>query len=83
MPQAPTSAEIRHLLGSYFNLVHGRKSKGKGMGKGKWTGVGIPLKNSTAAISELKQPTPPAGSKPGVILIGVYTGFREQVIYII
>jgi phosphatidylethanolamine-binding protein (PEBP) family uncharacterized protein len=47
-PQMPTAAQIRHFLGGDFHLD-------EKMGK---------LTNSTSAISEYLQPTPPAGSDP-------------------
>ncbi|KAI0315812.1 PEBP-like protein [Amylostereum chailletii] len=49
-PQDPTEAEIRHFLGGNFNL-----------GPIGEDGV-APLTNSTPALSEFLQPTPPAGS---------------------
>ena len=51
-PQAPTEAQIRHFLGGNFNL-----------GRTNSRGVQL-LSNSTPAISEFLQPTPPAGSDP-------------------
>jgi hypothetical protein len=47
-PQMPTIAQIRHFLGGDFHLD---EQTGK-------------LTNSTPAISEYLQPTPPAGSDP-------------------
>jgi len=49
MPQDPTEAEVRHFLGGNFLAA----SLNDGV---------RPLKNTTAAISPFKQPTPPAGS---------------------
>ncbi|KAI0316660.1 phosphatidylethanolamine-binding protein, partial [Amylostereum chailletii] len=49
-PQQPTNAQIRHFLGGDFTL-----------GPVGPDGV-APLTNSTPAISEFRQPTPPAGS---------------------
>ncbi|KAF5376833.1 hypothetical protein D9757_008895 [Collybiopsis confluens] len=46
-PQAPTNAEIRHFLGGNFVGSRGEPES---------------LTNSTPAISEFRQPTPPAGS---------------------
>lgn len=51
-PQAPTNAQIRHFLGGNFHPVSTRREQVKR------------LLNSTAAISEFRQPTPPAGSDP-------------------
>ena len=48
-PQAPTSAQIRHFLGGNFI-----RSPSKS----------FLLSNTTPAISEFRQPTPPAGSDP-------------------
>ncbi|PFH49637.1 hypothetical protein AMATHDRAFT_76088 [Amanita thiersii Skay4041] len=48
-PQEPTSAQIRHFLGGNF------------FGRSVRDGVEV-LRNSTPAISEFLQPTPPAGS---------------------
>jgi hypothetical protein len=48
-PQAPTSAQIRHFLGGNFI-----RSPSKS----------LLLSNTTPAISEFRQPTPPAGSDP-------------------
>ena len=49
-PQAPTLSQIRHFLGGNFHLVSGEDRQN--------------LVNSTAALSEFLQPTPPAGSDP-------------------
>ncbi|EIM81695.1 PEBP-like protein, partial [Stereum hirsutum FP-91666 SS1] len=51
-PQAPTSAEIRHFLGGNFELSNSSTD-----------GLSL-LSNTTTAISEFRQPTPPAGSDP-------------------
>ncbi|KIM44804.1 hypothetical protein M413DRAFT_25227 [Hebeloma cylindrosporum] len=48
-PQAPTSSQIRHFLGGNFIKSPGQSSL---------------LSNTTPAISEFRQPTPPAGSDP-------------------
>ena len=49
-PQTPTNAQIRHFLGGNFDLTRG---------------FGLePLRNATPAISQYRQPTPPAGSDP-------------------
>jgi len=48
-PQAPTSSQIRHFLGGNFI-----RSPSKS----------FLLSNTTPAISEFRQPTPPAGSDP-------------------
>ncbi|VDB91787.1 unnamed protein product [Peniophora sp. CBMAI 1063] len=50
-PQDPTSAQIRHFLGSNFTLAS--PSAGSDL---------APLVNNTPAISNFLQPTPPAGS---------------------
>ena len=51
-PQQPTSAQIRHFLGGNFAL-----------GTPDANGLSL-LSNSTPALSEFRQPTPPAGSDP-------------------
>ncbi|KAG6831325.1 hypothetical protein H0H92_011240 [Tricholoma furcatifolium] len=53
MPADPTEAEIRHFLGANFFAIDPRAGEG---------GVLQRLVNETAAISNFKQPTPPAGS---------------------
>ncbi|KZV66228.1 PEBP-like protein [Peniophora sp. CONT] len=50
-PQDPTSAQIRHFLGSNFTLAS--PPAGSDL---------APLVNSTPALSNFLQPTPPAGS---------------------
>jgi len=50
-PQNPTNAQIRHFLGGNFHLVAGSRDIRN-------------LVNSTAALSNFQQPTPPAGSDP-------------------
>ncbi|KAF9474314.1 hypothetical protein BDN70DRAFT_915354 [Pholiota conissans] len=52
-PQAPTSAQIRHFLGGNFFTGLNFKSLTPSL-----------LRNATPAISEFRQPTPPAGSDP-------------------
>jgi len=49
-PQNPTSAQIRHFLGGNFFL--------------KTPQDPLLLSNTTPAVSEFRQPTPPAGSDP-------------------
>jgi len=49
-PQNPTSAQIRHFLGGNFLR--------------KTPGDPLLLANTTPAISDFRQPTPPAGSDP-------------------
>ncbi|KLO17324.1 PEBP-like protein [Schizopora paradoxa] len=49
-PQDPTNAQIRHFLGGDFRL--------------SLFGSGLVFKNSTPAVTEFHQPTPPAGSDP-------------------
>ena len=51
-PQMPTNAQIRHFLGGNFNFA---SPAGSGP---------VLLTNSTPALSEFRQPTPPAGSDP-------------------
>lgn len=51
-PQDPTEAEIRHFLGGDFVL-----------GNPGADGLAL-LSNTTPAISNFLQPTPPAGSDP-------------------
>lgn len=51
-PQNPTSAQIRHFLGG--NLA---------LGASDANGLSL-FSNSTPALSEYRQPTPPAGSDP-------------------
>jgi len=53
-PQAPTNSQIRHFLGGNFKLAGPPSSRG----------VGTPLVNSTPALSEYRQPTPPNTSDP-------------------
>ncbi|KAF8958369.1 phosphatidylethanolamine-binding protein, partial [Flammula alnicola] len=48
-PQTPTSAQIRHFLGGNF-FFESRNS--------------LLLTNTTPALSQFRQPTPPAGSDP-------------------
>lgn len=54
-PQMPTVAQIRHFLGGNFKLER-RISEDR-------VGVAL-LTNSTPALTEFHQPTPPAGSDP-------------------
>ncbi|KAF5347002.1 hypothetical protein D9756_011027 [Leucocoprinus leucothites] len=64
-PQNPTSAEIRHFLGGNF-FVSGNSGL---------------LRNSTAAVSEFLQPTPPAGSDAHryvFLLFNQPDGFNDQ-----
>ncbi|KAH9479679.1 hypothetical protein JR316_0008274 [Psilocybe cubensis] len=49
-PQAPTLAQIRHFLGGNFVYKAPKES--------------VLLTNRTPAVSEFRQPTPPAGSDP-------------------
>ncbi|THH04117.1 hypothetical protein EW145_g5758 [Phellinidium pouzarii] len=68
-PQAPTNAQIRHFLGGNFALERPDAH-----------GVAL-LTNSTPALSEFKQPTPPAGSDPHryvFLLFEQSPGFNEQ-----
>ena len=51
-PQDPTSAQIRHFLGGNFKLD-----------RPDIRGLSL-LSNSTPALSNFLQPTPPAGSDP-------------------
>ncbi|KAI5121061.1 hypothetical protein M0805_008577 [Coniferiporia weirii] len=51
-PQMPTEAQIRHFLGGNFAL-----------GRPDARGLSL-LSNSTPALSDFLQPTPPAGSDP-------------------
>lgn len=51
-PQDPSEAEIRHFLGGNFEL-----------GTPDVNGFAL-LSNTTPALSEFLQPTPPAGSDP-------------------
>ena len=51
-PQDPTEAQIRHFLGGNFEL-----------GRTEPDGLAL-LSNSTPALSNFLQPTPPAGSDP-------------------
>ncbi|KAI0078222.1 PEBP-like protein [Panus rudis PR-1116 ss-1] len=70
-PQNPTSAQIRHFLGGDFHLVPTRGTNTE------------PLVNSTAAVSEFRQPTPPAGSDPHryvFLLFNQPAGFDQQTI---
>lgn len=53
-PQSPTNAQIRHFLGGNFKL----EPSGSNL-----LGPTI-LRNSTPAVTEFHQPTPPAGSDP-------------------
>ncbi|KAH8114695.1 PEBP-like protein [Phellopilus nigrolimitatus] len=69
IPQAPTEAEIRHFLGGNFALE--RPNAG---------GLSL-LANSTPALSEFLQPTPPAGSDPHryvFLLFEQSPGFNTQ-----
>ncbi|KAF8989101.1 phosphatidylethanolamine-binding protein [Cyathus striatus] len=52
-PQNPTNAQIRHFLGGNFVPAQ----------VGPLISTPL-LKNSTPAVSDFKQPTPPAGSDP-------------------
>ncbi|KAF8199075.1 PEBP-like protein [Pholiota molesta] len=66
-PQAPTSAQIRHFLGGNFFLESSRSP--------------TLLSNNTPAISEFRQPTPPAGSDPHrytFLLFDQSRGFNKQ-----
>ncbi|CAL1713449.1 unnamed protein product [Somion occarium] len=68
-PQNPTSAQIRHFLGGDF---HPRAAV---------TLRTQTLANATAAISEFRQPTPPAGSDPHryvFLLFNQPRGFGRQ-----
>ncbi|KAJ3483643.1 hypothetical protein NLI96_g6172 [Meripilus lineatus] len=67
-PQAPTLSPIRHLLGGNFHPVPG--------------GQGIQdLVNSTVALTDWLQPTPPAGSDPHRYVFFLFNqpkGFNQQ-----
>ncbi|KAL5482675.1 hypothetical protein ACEPAI_9269 [Sanghuangporus weigelae] len=68
-PQDPTEAQIRHFLGGNFEL-----------GRVNSDGVEL-LSNSTPAISNFLQPTPPAGSDPHryvFLLFQQPPGFNRQ-----
>ena len=54
-PQDPTEAQIRHFLGGNFELRLDPAGVDRGL---------VRLANSTPALSEFRQPTPPAGSDP-------------------
>ena len=54
-PQDPTEAQIRHFLGGNFEPELDRAGVNGGL---------VRLTNSTPALSEFRQPTPPAGSDP-------------------
>lgn len=60
-PQAPTSAQIRHFLGSNFALSNDPNSTSGTLSSSDAVQL---LKNSSAALSEFLQPSPPAGSDP-------------------
>ncbi|KAI0306152.1 phosphatidylethanolamine-binding protein [Multifurca ochricompacta] len=67
-PQAPTVSQIRHFLGGGFQFGAGHK--------GMRT-----LVNDTPAITEFRQPTPPAGSDPHryvFLLFKEPSGFSQQ-----
>ncbi|EJC98053.1 PEBP-like protein, partial [Fomitiporia mediterranea MF3/22] len=68
-PQDPTEAQIRHFLGGNFQLGRVQPSQL------------FPLTNSTPALSNFLQPTPPAGSDPHryvFLLFQQPTGFNSQ-----
>ncbi|KAJ3483642.1 hypothetical protein NLI96_g6171 [Meripilus lineatus] len=70
-PQSPTSAQIRHFLGGDFHFAP--------LGKGG----AVTFVNSTPAISQYRQPTPPAGSDPHRYVFLVFnqpSGFDEQTV---
>ncbi|KAK7676370.1 hypothetical protein QCA50_020674 [Cerrena zonata] len=67
-PQTPTAAQIRHFLGGDFHPDGSRTRTEK-------------LSNTTAAISNFLQPTPPAGSDPHryvFLLFNQPQGFDQQ-----
>ncbi|KAG7444123.1 PEBP-like protein [Guyanagaster necrorhizus] len=67
-PQNPTNAQIRHFLGG--NFEPSRRSPGRAV-----------LTNTTAAISDWRQPTPPAGSDAHRYIFLVFNqpqGFNDQ-----
>ncbi|KAI5121060.1 hypothetical protein M0805_008576 [Coniferiporia weirii] len=68
-PQAPTNAQIRHFLGGNFAL---ERPDARGLAL---------LTNSTPALSEFQQPTPPAGSDPHRYVFFLFEqspGFNKQ-----
>ncbi|KAA1473818.1 PEBP-like protein [Dentipellis sp. KUC8613] len=70
-PQDPSSAQIRHFLGGDFTLS---------VGRGGVLGL---LSNSTPALSEFLQPTPPAGSDAHryvFLLFAQPAGFAAQTV---
>jgi len=67
-PQTPTSAQIRHFLGGNFHSVPALGDEER-------------LVNTTAALSDFRQPTPPAGSDPHryvFLLFEQPRGFNKQ-----
>jgi len=69
-PQEPTKAQVRHYLGGNFEVA----------GKSDAAGVAL-LSNSTPALTEFRQPTPPAGSDPHRYVFLLYKqpeGFNDQ-----
>ncbi|KAK0222202.1 PEBP-like protein [Armillaria fumosa] len=67
-PQDPTNAQVRHFLGG--NFEPSRLSRGRAI-----------LTNTTAAISNWRQPTPPAGSDAHRYVFLVFNqprGFNSQ-----
>ncbi|KAL0960897.1 hypothetical protein HGRIS_005906 [Hohenbuehelia grisea] len=66
-PQTPTNAQIRHFLGGDFTTAS----------------LSGALRNSTAAVSAFRQPTPPAGSDPHryiFLLFNQPPGFESQTV---
>ncbi|EIM78966.1 PEBP-like protein [Stereum hirsutum FP-91666 SS1] len=79
-PQAPTSAQIRHFLGSNFALSNDPNSTSGTLSSSDAVQL---LKNSSAALSEFLQPSPPAGSDPHryvFLLFSQPDGFDAQTI---
>ncbi|KAJ8507120.1 hypothetical protein ONZ45_g10478 [Pleurotus djamor] len=74
-PQTPTNAQIRHFLGGDFTAeAGGRGSVSRGLHL---------LVNSTKAVSEFRQPTPPAGSPAHRYIFLVFeqpAGFDAQTV---
>ena len=60
-PQAPTLSQIRHFLGGNFIISPNKP---------------FLLSNTTPAISEFLQPSPPAGSDPHRLVTACY--FRDE-----
>ncbi|KAK0503608.1 PEBP-like protein [Armillaria luteobubalina] len=69
-PQDPTNAQVRHFLGGNFEPSR--------LSRGRATSI---LTNTTAAVSDWRQPTPPAGSDAHRYVFLVFNqprGFNSQ-----